>query len=117
MQTDIYQYIHVIPSSGVKRSLEEALDATWPPRLVCIKKDIFKGVRRGISVEQCDIEVSGGLHKQTYWRSICFEASIIKIQKFLQKEVGPGKSLKEVLCEPLGSMVQGYPGFILRETT
>ncbi len=93
------------------QSLKEAVSNPWADRYVTVAKKITKGSFHGVSVEQCDVTVSGSLHTSPKWRSICFESySIAKLEEVLSF---PVKDSGECLKLVPGSSVQGYPAFIM----
>ncbi len=99
------------------QSLREAVANPWPDRQVTVTKKVTKGSFGGISVEQCDMTLSGDTHTSTNWRSICFEShSVGKLEEMLQrlvKEQGPAMGIGEWFKAVPGSTVQGYPAFIM----
>lgn len=105
----------MITDPHLLQSLNEALSSPWADRHVTVAKKVAKESFRGVSVEQCDITVSGGLHTSPNWRSVCFEShSVAKLEEVLKCPVkgsmlGIGDWLKAVP----GSIVQGYPAFIM----
>lgn len=99
--------------AGLAQSLDRALSTTWPTKVVSINKCVTKRSIDGVSVEQSDLDLSESPFKQTKWRSVCLECSSIpQLEKLLERKV-EGRELKTVLETIPGSVMGGYPAFIL----
>jgi hypothetical protein len=97
--------------------VKEALSVPWANRLLSVSKHVTKGIIHGVTVEQSDLELSGeAFSEHAKWRTVCFEShSIHKIEEMLQREV-KGRKVEDYLQVP-DSVVQGYPAFIIHNTT
>ena len=108
-------------------TLEHALSSPWADRHVTVRKTVTKGRFHGVSVEQSDIAVAGSSHTCPQWRSVCFESfSKAKLEEVLKCPVkgstmsvgdcpiqGSTVAIGEWLKAIPGSIVQGYPAFIM----
>ena len=97
------------------QALTESVSTAWADKQVAVTKTITKGGFQGISVEQSDITLSGDVCTSPNWRTICLESGDVgDIERVLQwRGQAASKGLGPLLKEVPGSIVEGYPAFIM----